>query len=52
MGIQSASLMAAYAYYQRLYYGMQVYELERFIEVYPKHKNIAYAHYLLAMCLL
>ena len=25
-------------------------ELERFIKLYPKHKNLNYAHYLLAIC--
>ena len=45
-----SSLMSAYAYYFDTYYMEAISELERFFDVYPKDKNIAYAHYLLAMC--
>ena len=45
-----AALLAAYAYYSQDYYGDAIYELQRFIKTYPNHKNISYAHYLLAMC--
>ena len=45
-----SALMAAYAYYIQDYYGDAVAELERFIIRYPNHKNINYAHYLLAIC--
>ena len=45
-----SSLMAAYAYYIQDYYGDAVAELERFIKIYPKNKNIDYAYYLLAVC--
>ena len=45
-----AALMAAYAYYSQNYYNDAVYELERFIKIYPQHKDISYAHFLLAMC--
>ncbi len=45
-----SSLMSAYAYYFDTYYVEAISELERFFDVYPKDKNIAYAYYLLAMC--
>lgn len=45
-----AVLMSAYSYYKQNYYGDAVFELERFIKTYPKHKQIGYAHYLLAIC--
>ena len=45
-----SSLMSAYAYYFDTYYLEAISELERFFDVYPKDKNIAYAYYLLAMC--
>lgn len=45
-----AALMAAYSYYSQSYYGDSIAELERFLRVYPNHKNIAYAEYLLALC--
>ena len=44
-----SALMAAYAYYIQDYYGDAVAELERFLKVYPNHKNIDYANYLLAI---
>ena len=44
-----AALMAAYAYYSQDYYGDAIAELERFLRVYPKHKNLDYAYYLLAL---
>mgnify|MGYP001431971137 CR=1 FL=1 len=44
-----AALMAAYAYYSQDYYGDAIAELERFLKVYPKHKNKDYAYYLLAI---
>ena len=37
-------------YYKQDYYGDAIAELERFKKVYPKHKNIDYANYLLAIC--
>jgi len=43
-------LMAAYSYYTQDYYGDAIAELERFIRVYPLHKNLQYAYYLLAIC--
>jgi len=45
-----SSLMAAYSYYTQDYYGDAVAELDRFIKVYPLHKNLQYAYYLLAIC--
>ena len=45
-----AALMAAYSYYTQDYYGDAIAELERFIKVYPLHKNLDYAYYLLAIC--
>ena len=45
-----SSLMAAYAYYTQDYYGDAIAELERYIKVYPLHKNLDYAYYLLALC--
>ena len=45
-----AALMAAYSYYSQNYYADSIAELERFLKVYPNHKNIAYAEYLLGLC--
>ena len=44
-----SSLMAAYAYYTQDYYLDTISILERFLRVYPKHKNLDYAYYLLAL---
>ena len=43
-------LLAAYAFYSQNYYDRAMEELERFIRKYPKHQNIDYAYFLLAMC--
>ena len=45
-----AALMTAYVYYADDYYSDAIYHLERYLKVYPKHKDIDYAHYLLGMC--
>jgi len=45
-----AALMTAYVYYSDDYYSDAVSELERFLKVYPNHKDIDYAYFLLAMC--
>ncbi len=45
-----SALMAAYSYYIQDYYVDSIAELQRFIRVYPYHKNIPYAHYLLGVC--
>ena len=44
-----SSIMAAYAYYTQEYYLDTISELERFLKVYPNHKNLDYAYYLLAI---
>ena len=44
-----SALMAAYSYYIQDYYEDAVAELDRFIRVYPNHKNVDYAYYLLAL---
>ena len=44
-----SALMASYSYYIQDYYQDAVTELQRFIKVYPLHKNIDYAYYLLAI---
>ena len=45
-----ASLMASYAEYSRNSYSNAIFSLERHVKYYPADKNIAYAHYLMAMC--
>ncbi|MDA9695497.1 outer membrane protein assembly factor BamD [Candidatus Pelagibacter sp.] len=45
-----AALMAAYSYYLQDYYGDAIAELVRFTKVYPNHKNLDYAYFLLASC--
>ena len=45
-----SALMAAYSYYTQDYYADSIAELERFVKVYPYHKDISYAHYLLGIC--
>ncbi len=45
-----SALMAAYSYYVQDYYGDAIAELERFIKIYPKYKNLDYVHYLLGIC--
>ncbi len=44
-----SALMAAYAYYSQDYYLDTIAELERFLKLYPKHKNLDYAYYLLGL---
>ena len=44
-----SALMAAYAYYSQDYLNDAIAELERFLKVYPKHKNLDYAYYLLGV---
>jgi len=44
-----AALMAGYAYYIQDYYGDAIAEMERFIRIYPTHKDIDYAYYILAI---
>ena len=45
-----AALMTAYVYYSDDYYNDAIFELERFLKIYPNHKDIDYAYFLLAMC--
>jgi len=44
-----SALMAAYSYYTDDYYGDAIAELTRFINVYPKNKNLDYVYYLLGL---
>ena len=44
-----SALMAAYAYSSQDYLKDGIAELDRFLKVYPKHKNLDYAYYLLAI---
>jgi len=46
-----AQIMAAYADYEALKYDDAVLALDRFIQLHPGHAQIAYAHYLRALCL-
>lgn len=43
-------LMASYSYYTQNYYSLAIENIKRYFKTYPKDKNMAYAHYLLAMC--
>ena len=45
-----SALMAAYAYYSYDYLKDSVAELDRFLKVYPKYKNLDYVYYLLGVC--
>ena len=45
-----ASLMAGYAYYSQDYYFEATEQIESYIKKYPKHENIDYGHFILAMC--
>ncbi len=44
-----SSLMAAYSYYVQDYYEDCIMELDRFLKVYPKNKNLDYAYYMLGI---
>ena len=44
-----SALMAAYSYYKQDYYSDSIAELKRFLKIYPNHKNISYAYYLLGI---
>ena len=43
-------LMASYSYYMQNYYSLAIQNLKRYFQTYPRDKNKAYGHYLLAMC--
>ena len=44
-----SALMAAYSYFADEYFNDAIYEIERFLKVYPKHPRTDYAYYLLAI---
>tara|TARA_B100001175_G_C19403024_1_gene587249 strand:+ start:133 stop:972 length:840 start_codon:yes stop_codon:yes gene_type:complete len=44
-----SALMAAYSYYIQDYYEDCIMELDRFLKIYPKNKNLDYAHYMLGV---
>ena len=44
-----SALMAAYSYYADAYFNDAIYEIERFLKVYPQHPRTDYAYYLLAI---
>ena len=44
-----SALMAAYSYYSQDYYEDAILELKRYIKVYPTHKDLPYAYYLLGL---
>ena len=45
-----SALMASYSYYLQNFFSEALANLERYLKTYPKHENVAYAHYLIAMC--
>ena len=45
-----SSLMSAYSLYYYNYYGDAIFQLERHLKNYPNDKNLAYVHYLIAIC--
>ena len=44
-----SALMAAYSYYADDYYEDCIMELDRFLQIYPKDKNLDYAYYMLGV---
>ncbi|HIJ38549.1 MAG TPA: outer membrane protein assembly factor BamD, partial [Rhodospirillaceae bacterium] len=45
-----AQLMAAFAHYQHNKFDDAIIALDRFIQLHPSHKDVAYAYYLKALC--
>ena len=45
-----SALMASYSFYMQNYYAEALSNLERYLKTYPNDEDIAYAHYLIAMC--
>ena len=45
-----SALMAAYSYYLQDYYSEAIFNLERYLNTYPKDDRASYGHCLLAMC--
>ena len=50
MWASRSALMSAYSLYSINFYSEAVFNLERFINIYPNHELISYAHYLIAIC--
>jgi len=46
----NAKIMAAYGEYQRNRYTEAIGALDRFIQLHPAHRDVAYAYYLRALC--
>jgi outer membrane protein assembly factor BamD len=45
-----AQIMAAFAYYESNKYDEAIIALDRFIQLHPGHRDLAYAYYLKALC--
>jgi outer membrane protein assembly factor BamD len=45
-----SALMVSYSYYLQSFYPEALSNLERYLKTYPSDPNIAYAHYLIAIC--
>lgn len=45
-----AQLMSAYAYYRQAKYDEAIIGLDRFIQLHPGHRDVAYAYYLKSLC--
>ena len=45
-----SSVMSAYSLYYYNYYGDAIFQLERHLKNYTNDKNLAYVHYLIAIC--
>ena len=45
-----SALMAAYSFYLQNFYSEAISNLNRYLKTYPTDINVAYAHYLIAMC--
>ena len=45
-----SSLMASYSYYIENNYSEAIYNLERFLNTYPKDMRLDYVHYLIGLC--
>ena len=45
-----SSAMSAYSLYYYNYYADAIFQLERHLKNYPNDKNLAYVHYLIAIC--
>ncbi len=45
-----SALMAAYSFYLQNFYSESISNLNRYLKTYPTDVNVAYAHYLIAMC--